>query len=234
MGKARLKKPERTPVRNMSSPVPITGSIPLSNVRYEAFVLARSKGLSQKAAASVAGYSKATASQTGSRLETKVPAVKERLAFLKGQVDVMDMTLEQARQEMIEMGGPDLVDGITAKWLCLEFFKNAVEARAHRQYKEANHALVYIAKLNKKMPSDIPFPPGSPHPIEHAEISVSRALTHGEDNATETRAIQGSFEDPAGVGDSPESEPETTEAFEFVSPNDIGEDDEDGGRGTPA
>jgi len=194
----------------------------LKHVKQEAFCIARVKGATQAAAAIIAGYSKEGAAQLGSRLENHNPKVKARLHFLRGESNLMDKTLEEARHEMIQMGGPDLIDGITSKWLCLEFYKNAVLAREQKEFRDANNALVYISKLSRKMPSEIPFPPGSPHPIERVDNR------HRDDHnylGTSASVSQG-VEVAQRLGSAGKSQFETGEDFGVPAPQDIDEDNE--------
>lgn len=201
----------------------VEGSKPLDHARQEAFCIGRAQGMTQKAAAIAAGYSAKTADQTGSRLEKQNYKTKKRLEYLKMSAGNMEMTLEGARQDMIDMGGPDLMNGITSKWLCLEFFKNCVQARAKGDYKDANNALVYIAKLYKKMEADIPFPPGSPHPIQR--VDNQHRVDHNYIGPPE--AVSRGLEVAERVGSAAVAEFAERNDLEVLSPTDAEEYHED-------
>lgn len=191
------------------------GAIPLDNPMHEAFALARSSGLSQRAAALTAGYATKSASVSGSTLERKNKKVIDRIAFMKAGGEINDQTLDKARQDMLDSGGPDLVDMVTAKWLALEFYKNCQIARTHQNVRDANHALVYIAKLFKKMDSTIPFPPGAPHP---QELTPKDRIDADTDKA---HTIQKGLEITKRMGGAALAFATTEDEFEIVSPGDV-------------
>lgn len=198
---------------------PMSGAIPLENQQHEAFSLARASGLSQKAAALVAGYADKSAGVTGNRLEKANKPVMARLVFLRMNGKLTEETLDKARQSVIDSGGPDLVDMLTAKWLALEFFKNCRMARDQKNIRDANHSLVYIAKLFRKMDSTIPFPPGSPHP---PELTPKDRIDADTDK---THTIQKGAEIASRMGGPAITFAETETDFEIVSPGDVEDTD---------
>jgi hypothetical protein len=198
----------------------LPGSKPLENMKWEMFAQARSKGASQKACAMTAGYSEKSASVTGNKLD-RMPQIRQRVKFLQGNGILTSKDLEAARIAFIEEGGPDMISGVTAKWLAMEFFKNCQIARSKGNLRDANHALVYISKLHQKMDSIIPFPPGSPHPDENPERDRIDA------NTNDPGSIQKGAEIAERLGQSLIDREEAEDVPEIVSPSDADKTDGD-------